>query len=397
MIIREDYLKKIRGFYDIDLIKVITGVRRCGKSVLLKQIADEVRAKGIDDNHIIFVNMEFQEFSHLSNAQKLNDFIEQKMIDDKKYYLFFDEIGNVAEWEKVINSFKAKYAEKVSIFITGSNSNLLASELATHIAGRYVAFKILPFSFKEVLTYKNETQNIDDVFNDYLLWGGFPQRFSATKEDEIITYLENIYDSIVLKDIVVRNKIGNVAMLDTLLQYLLSTPAQTFSGTSIANYFKKDQRNIVPETIYNYLEHIISSYIISRVQRFDIRGKRILTRADKYYVSDLGLSHIKNLGKKIELGFYLENIVYNELIRRGYTVYVGKNDDKEIDFIAIKGNEKMYFQVAYVLADNVVDREFGAFQGIDDNYPKYVISNDKFDFSQNGIVHKNIITWLLEG
>ena len=357
MIKREKYLEKIRPFYDLDLIKVITGIRRCGKSILLTQIMDEIKEKGINENHIIYINFELQEYDVIKNANSLNKYIKNLILDDDKYYIFFDEIGNVTEWEKVVNSLNVSL--NVSMFITGSNSNLLSGELATHIAGRYVAFKLNTFSFKEVCILKNiKTREEQELcFNDYLLWGGFPQRFAFAEEREIVAYLENIYDSIVLKDIITRNKIQNIAMLDTLVQYLVSTPSQIFSGTSLAKYFEKDNRTISLETMYNYFDYITFSYIINKVQRFDVRGKKILSRSDKYYLSDLGLSHIKNLSKKIEL----------------------------------------YFQVAYILADEtVVEREFGAYSNIDDNYPKYVLSMDKFDFSQNGIIHKNIIDWLLD-
>ena len=397
MLIRENYLKKIRPFYDQDLIKVLTGIRRCGKSVLLNQIINEIKEMKIDEEHIIYINFENQDYDNIRNANTLNQYIKDKIKDSNKYYLFFDEIQNVIEWEKVINSFKATL--NVSIFITGSNSNLLSGDLATHIAGRYIAFRIQPFSFKEVCDLKqiNDKAKIEKEFQEYLLWGGFPQRFAVGEEEQLIGYLENIYDSIVLKDIVSRNKVQNINLLDSLIQYLVSTPSQTFSGTSLMKYFESDNRAFSSETIYNYFEYIVNSYIVNRVQRFDVRGKRILTRTDKYYLTDLGLSYIKNINKRVEYGAYLENIVYNELINRGYTIYTGKNGDKEIDFIATKGTEKLYFQVAYILADDtVVNREFGSYKDIDDNYPKYVLSMDKLDFSQNGIIHKNVIDWLLE-
>ena len=397
MLIRENYLKKIRPFYDQDLIKVLTGIRRCGKSVLLNQIINEIKEMKIDEEHIIYINFENQDYDNIRNANTLNQYIKDKIKDSNKYYLFFDEIQNVIEWEKVINSFKATL--NVSIFITGSNSNLLSGDLATHIAGRYIAFRIQPFSFKEVCDLKqiNDKVEIEKEFQEYLLWGGFPQRFAVGEEEQLIGYLENIYDSIVLKDIVSRNKVQNINLLDSLIQYLVSTPSQTFSGTSLMKYFESDNRAFSSETIYNYFEYIVNSYIVNRVQRFDVRGKRILTRTDKYYLTDLGLSYIKNINKRVEYGAYLENIVYNELINRGYTIYTGKNGDKEIDFIATKGTEKLYFQVAYILADDtVVNREFGSYKDIDDNYPKYVLSMDKLDFSQNGIIHKNVIDWLLE-
>lgn len=396
MIKREIYLSQIRPFYNQDLIKVITGIRRCGKSVLLNQIIDELTANNIDTNHIIYMNFENYDYIEYTNPKEFNEFIKSKIIDDKKYYLFFDEIQNVTDWEKVINSFRA--TKNVSIFITGSNSKLLSGELATHLAGRYISFRMQPFSFKEVCEIKKvNEQNKEKVFEDYLMWGGLPQRFTVGEEQQIIAYLEDIYDSIVLNDIVERNKIQNVNMLKDLIQYLISTPAQTFSGTSIVKYFENIKRPVAPETLYNYFNSITDAFIINRVQRYDIQGKKILSRLDKYYVADLGITHAKNVNKKIDLGSSLENIVYNELINRGYTVYTGRNGEKEIDFIATKTNEKLYFQVSYILADDsVIEREFGAYKGISDNYPKYVLTMDKFDFSQDGIIHKNVIDWLLE-
>lgn len=397
MIKRESYLKQIRPFYSQDLIKVITGIRRCGKSVLLNQIIEELKNNNIEKNHIIYMNFENYDYIEYTEPKKFNEYIKSKIVDDKKYYLLFDEIQNVTDWEKVVNSFKT--TKNVSIFITGSNSKLLSGEMATHLAGRYVSFRMQPFSFKEIYEMKNANeQNKEKIFDDYLKWGGLPQRFTVGEEQQIITYLEDIYDSIVLNDIIERNKIQNVNFLKDLIQYLISTPSQTFSGTSIVRYFENIKRPISAETLYNYFDSITDSYIINRVQRYDIQGKKILSRLDKYYVADLGITHAKNVNKKIDLGASLENIVYNELINRGYTVYTGRNAEKEIDFIATKTNEKLYFQVAYILADDaVVEREFGAYKGIEDNYPKYVLTMDKFDFSQDGIIHKNVIDWLLEG
>lgn len=396
MIKREKYLKKIRPFYSQDLIKVITGIRRCGKSVLLNQIIEELKENNIDKNHIIYMNFENYDYIEYTNPKEFNNLMNSKIKDNEKYYLFFDEIQNVTDWEKVINSLKA--TKNVSIFITGSNSRLLSGELATHLAGRYISFGMQPFSFKEVCELKDvDEQDQEKAFEDYLIWGGLPQRFTVGQEEQIIAYLENIYDSIVLNDIIERNKIQNVNILKDLIQYLISTPAQTFSGTSIVKYFENIKRPLAPETLYNYFNNITDSFIINRVQRYDVQGKKILSRADKYYVADLGITHAKNMNKKIDLGASLENIVYNELINRGYMVYSGRNGEKEIDFIATKTNEKLYFQVSYILADeSVVNREFGAYKGIEDNYPKYVLSMDKFDFSQDGIIHKNVIEWLLE-
>ena len=397
MIKREKYLKKIRGFYDQDLIKVITGIRRSGKSTLLNQIIDELKDNGTKNDKIIYINFEDIDMSFIKNDIDLNSYIKKRIKGKEKYYLFFDEIQNVKDWEKAINSFKA--TKNVSIFITGSNSNLLSGELATLLAGRYVSFRIQPFSFKEVLEVKNLNNNefIEKEFEEYMKWGGMPQRFAFKEEIEIKNYLMDLYDSIVIKDIVSRYKIKDVELLNRILEYLMSTPAQQFSVTNIVNYLKNENRNCSNETIYNYLSYIENSFIMNKAKRYDIKGKKVLSTNDKYYLTDLGLGQVKSSNKTKGIGSVLENIVYNELIDRGYEVLVGKTDSSEIDFIASYFDEKVYIQVAYILADeSVVEREFGVFRTIEDNYPKYVLTMDKTDFSQNGIIHKNIIDWLLE-
>lgn len=397
MIIRENYLKKIRGFYDKDLIKVITGIRRSGKSTLLKQIINELKANNISEKRIIYINFEDIEMSFIKNDIDLNEYVKKQIKTDEKYYLFFDEIQNIINWEKAINSFKA--TKNVSIFITGSNSNLLSGELATLLAGRYVSFKIQPFSFKEVCELKKleSKEEIESGFEDYIKWGGMPQRFQFENESEIKNYLMDLYDSIVVKDIISRYKIKDIELLNKVLEYLMSTPAQIFSITNIVNYLKNENRNCSNETLYNYLSYITNSFIMNKAKRYDIKGKRVLATNDKYYLTDLGLGQVKSTTQMKGKGSVLENIVYNELLNRGYEVLVGKSDSTEIDFIASYFEEKIYIQVAYILADDeVVKREFGAFKEIEDNYPKYVLSMDKFDFSQNGIIHKNLIDWLLE-
>ena len=397
MIKREEYLKRIRGFYDQDLIKVITGIRRSGKSTLLKQIIDELKAKGIPEERIIYINFEDIDMSFIKNDMDLNSYIKKQMTKKEKYYLFFDEIQNVVNWEKAINSFKA--TKNVSIFITGSNSNLLSGELATLLAGRYVSFQMQPFSFKEVCELKDiqNREEIEKEFEDYMKWGGMPQRFYFHNEQEIKNYLMDLYDSIVVKDIASRYNVKDIELLNRILEYLMSTPAQQFSVTNIVNFLKNENRSCSNETLYNYLSYITNSFIMSRAKRYDIKGKKVLSTNDKYYLTDLGLGQVKSSAKMKGLGNILENIVYNELINRGYEVLVGKSDSSEIDFIASYFDEKIYIQVAYILADDdVIEREFGAFKDIQDNYPKYVLTMDKLDFSQNGIIHKNIIDWLLE-
>lgn len=397
MVIRERYLNVIRPFYDQELIKVLIGIRRSGKSVILTQIIDELKNNGIDENHIVYMNFEDFDYEKYTDPKKLNCYIKEKIVDDEKYYIFFDEIQNVNSWEKVVNSLRA--TKNTSIFITGSNSDLLSGDLATHIAGRYVSFKITPFTFREVcalleVTDKNE---IVDLFRDYMRWGGMPQRFMQMDDISRKTYLNDIYDSIIIKDIVKRFNIKDIDLLNRIVTYILTTPSQTFSPESLKKYFESESRGVSLETLYNYLDYIIKASLISKVERYDVRGKRILTGKYKYYLTDLGFTNILSEGKKEQIGAYLENIVYNELIARGYHVNIGNLENGEIDFIATRFEEKIYIQVAYILSDeSVVEREFGAYRNIEDNYPKYVISMDQFDFSQNGIIHKNIIDWLLD-
>ncbi len=395
MLKREKYLKDIRPFYDEDLIKVITGIRRCGKSTLLGQIVDEIHEK-ISDEHIIYINFEDVTYSDIKNFKDLNNYILNLMKDNKKYYLFFDEIQNIEEWEKTINSLKA--TKNVSIFITGSNSDLLSGDLATLLSGRYISFKMLPFTFNEVCILKGK-EKVEDLFFNYLKWGGMPQRFRFDDEKQIRAYLSDVYDSIVMKDIIKRFKINDIDLFSRIVEYIMTTPSQVFSADNLALYFKNnDNRVVSKETIYNYLEYMCKGLLISKVDRYDVRGKRILNGKYKYYLMDLGLGRIMNTSKKEQLGAYIENIVYNELIYRGYDVKIGTLDNGEIDFIALKDGKKEYYQVCYQIGDDdkVWEREFGIYKDIADNYPKYVISTDKFDLSQDGIIHKNIITWLLE-
>lgn len=397
MIKRENYLNKIRGFYHSDLIKVITGIRRCGKSVLLMQIMDELRQAGIAESQIVYINFEDYDYSFIRTGKDFHEYVKAKIVTDKRYYLFFDEIQVVPDFERVISSLRMKF--NTSIFITGSNGKLLSGELATFLSGRYVSFSVYPFSFKEMcelkgIAYENAT---DELLTDYMIWGGLPQRFLLENEDQTKTFLRDVYDTIVLRDIVQRAGIKDVDLFGRIIEYMVCNPSQTFSPKSMSDYFLSIDRKVSKETIYNYLEHITASLIMNRVSRYDIRGKRILTKMDKYYLTDAGLGRVRNPGFKLEMGALLENVVYNELLIRGYDVYVGKTRNGEIDFVAIKDNQKEYYQVAYYLYDeNVIEREFGDYSGVPDNYPKYVLSFDKMDFSRDGIIHKNITKFLLE-
>lgn len=395
MIKREKYLSLIREFYDKDIIKIITGIRRCGKSVILNQIIAELKEQGIPANHIIYVNFEDVNYANINDFMKLNDYVLSKIQDKDKYYLFFDEIQLVKNWERAINSFKATL--NVSIFVTGSNSNLLSGEFATLLSGRYVSFKVAPFNFKEVIELKNlkTKEEIKNEFLEYILWGGMPQRFEFTSKEAMRVYLQDLFNSIVLKDIVKRYNIKNITVFERIMEYLVTNPSQVFSPKNMLKEFEKEEVPISSKTVYECLDYAESSMLMTKVSEYDIRGKRILSRKDKYYLTDLGLGQVLNTNKRVQYGAYLENIVYNELIYRGYDVNIGNNNGKEIDFVATKYKNREYYQVCYSLNEENIDREFGAFNGIEDNYPKYVISMDDLDFSQNGIIHKNIIDWLL--
>lgn len=397
VITREVYLERIRPFYHMDLIKVITGIRRCGKSVLLMQIMQELISEGTKENHIVYINFEDYDYSFIRTGTDLHEYIKGKIEDEEKYYIFCDEIQLIPEFERVVNSIRMKFG--ASIFITGSNGKLLSGELATFLSGRYVSFYIQPFSFKEVCEIRGleKTEVTEEVLQDYMIWGGLPQRFLMQDEEQTKTFLRDVYDTIVLKDIVQRAGIKDMDLFNRVMEYLVCNPSQIFSITSLSNYFLSVDRKVSKETIYNYLEHITASLIMKKASRYDIRGRRILTKMDKYYLTDLGIGRIRNSGFKLEMGALLENVVYNELISRGFEVFVGKTTRGEVDFVTIRGQEKAYYQVAYYLYDQkVIDREFGAFLDVPDNFPKYVISFDKMDFSREGIIHKNVIDFLLE-
>ena len=397
MIKREIYLTKIREFYHLDLIKVLTGIRRCGKSTLLKQIIEEIKESGVKEDHIIYINFEDISFSSIRSYLDLNTYVKEKIVDEEKYYLFFDEVQMVLDWEKAINSFRATL--NVSVFVTGSNSKLLSGELATLLSGRYVTFKIAPFSFKEVVLLKeiSDRRDIEDAFDDYLLWGGLPQRFEMKTLDGTKTYLRDVFDAIVLKDIVKRHNIKNINLFERVVEFLVTNPSQVFSTSNMVLVFEKEGIPVSTKTIYQCLDYAEEAYLMQKISSYDIRRKRILARKDKYYLTDLGLGQILNVNKKAQFGAYLENIVYNELVARGYNVSIGNNNGREIDFIAVRHNELEYYQVCFTLAEeSTKEREFGAYENIQDNYPKYIISMDKLDYSWKGIIHKNIIDWLLE-
>ena len=396
MLKREMYLSRIRGFYDSDLIKILVGIRRCGKSVILKQIMNELKEQGIDKEHIIYVNFEIIEFEDLQDYKKLNKYIKDKIIDEKKYYVFLDEIQKVDKFEEVVNSLRASI-DNISIFITGSNSKLLSNELSTVLSGRYVLFNIYPLNYKEFIELTGKEGKSDETFWDFVKWGGLPNRIQFTDEINIKDYLHSVFDSIILRDVVDRLGLKDTVLFNLLLQYIVDITGREFSAENVIKFLKNEGKSVSTETIYIYLDALCRALMMRKIYRYDIHGKAILKTLNKYYMTDLGIAQIKNNNFEINKCFAIENVVYNELLTRGYDVYIGKTNEGEIDFIATNDEEKLYFQVAYLLeSDKVQTREFGAFKEIEDNYPRYVLSLDKANFSRNGIIHKNIIDWLLE-
>ena len=399
---RELYLEKIRPYYDIDIIKVLTGMRRSGKSIILKQIMDEIISTSkVSKDHIIYINFEDFAYEEIKTAKLFYELVKSKMIDDEKYYMFFDEIQHVSEFEKVIASFKATC--NCSIFITGSNSKLLSGELATLLVGRTVEFKILPFSYKESCDYlelNGVNVNHDEFFYNYLEFGGLPQRFDFKSPDATLKYLKEHYQGICEKDIFKKNSSIEKYKFNAICSYVLANAGKEFSAENVMNFYNSnnqaEKKEIEKKTIYNYLEKMEKAFLISRVQRFNIAGKEILKTKEKQYAMDMGLRIIQTNTVHFEDTFFLENIIYNELIVRDYEVFVGKTYKGEVDFVAIKGNKKCFIQVAYLLASQAtIDREFDAFLPISDASPKYVLSLDKMDMSRNGIAHINIIDFLL--
>ena len=393
---RETYLEQIRPYYESDIIKVITGVRRAGKSILLDTIKDELKEKGVDEKHIIYMNFEDLDFDYIVDAADLNKEIKSRMNDDRKYYIFLDEIQHIDQFEKALASFRATL--NVSLFVTGSNSALLSGELATLLTGRTVEFEILPFSFYEMKMFFELNGKVfsDDLFMDYLKWGGFPLRFDYDEEVSVHRYLSNLYESIVNRDIVGKTKSADKKAFMDISLYILANAGKELSIDNIIETYKKENRDISRRTVYNYLERIKKAYLIHGVGRYNIVGKSALSNKEKQYAIDMGFRTINTNTINYEDTFFLENIIYNELITRGFTVYAGKTYKGEIDFVAIRNGKKCFVQVAYLLAsEDTIRREFGAYDKITDASPKYVMSLDKIDMSHNGIIHVNIIDFLL--
>lgn len=392
-------MKRIRPFIGTELIKVMTGIRRCGKSVMLELIKLELIDSGVNPAQFISINFEDMRYVHLQTAKALHEEITRRAAEiGGKVYLFFDEIQEVKEWEKCVNSLRV--ALDCDIYITGSNARLLSGELATYLGGRYVEFVIYPFSFAEFLDlYRSagSDEPVQKCFQKYLLSGGMPYLANIGYADEASKqYLCDLFNSVQLKDIVKRNKIRDVDLLERIIAYVMANVGNPFSATSLARFLKNEQRTVAPETILNYIKYCCDAYLFYQVKREDLQGKQILASNEKYYIADHGIREAVYGGNTRDINLILENIVYLELLRRGYKVTVGRTGDKEVDFVCANRGEKLYVQVAYLLAsDETIQREFGAYDNICDNYPKYVVSLDEFDMSRNGIKHRNIRDFLL--
>ena len=397
MIIREAYISQIVPLIDKNLIKVLTGVRRSGKTVLLSQIQDYLLKNGRSKSQIINISLESKKNKKFKDGDVLYEYLIsacEKL--NAKAYIFLDEIQVVSGWEEVVSSLLVDI--DCDVYITGSNSKLLSGELATLIAGRYIQIHVYPFTLseaKQMLEQNGKFKSDEVLFQDYLKYGGLPMRFSL-EEISLEAYLSDTYDAIVVKDIIQRNNIKDTNLLNIILAFLMDNIANPFSARSIVAALKQEGINTTVETVIAYIDYIKKAMVVYSAQRYDIKGKKLLTTNEKYYTVDLGLRNCVKASGEIDYNKLYENIVYLELLYRGYDVKVGKTDDYEIDFVAYKGSDTLYVQVCYLLASTeTVEREFGNLERIKDNYPKYVISGDLPDFSRNGIKHYNIIKFLL--
>ena len=401
MINRESYLQKLRQLKDQNVIKVITGIRRSGKSTLLEAFKNELLANGVDKKNIIFLNFEERENLHLVDWTILYDEIKQTFSNDNKHYVFLDEVQVITDFEKLVNALFTQ--KNIDLYVTGSNAYLLSSELATLLTGRYIAINVQPYSFSEYLIALKNEKNTDRLFRNYINSSSFPEAVTLAQRNENLAndYLQSIYDTVVIKDIAQRFKLRNLDNLHRVISFVFDSVGSYISSTNIAEALNKNSnKTISHNTIIKYLEYLTKSYIIYPASRYDIKGKELLTTNHKYYLVDLGLKNVVTTNKyDVDLGRKLENVVYFELLRRGGKVYVGKNNDKEIDFVVQKpNNERSYYQVAFTVNDEkTFEREISAFRNIRDNYPKFLLTLDFDTTNIEGIQKINVIDWLLNG
>ena len=402
MIPRERYMRQIRNFMDKPVVKVLTGVRRSGKSALLLLTTRELKNRGIPRENIIHINFESLKYEPLKDFRLLYEEISRRAENASgRVYILLDEIQEVLDWEKAVNSLRVDF--DCDIYITGSNAKLLSGELATLLAGRYVEIHVYPLDFKEYLDFARENPeeakyDKQQNFADFIRYGGLPGVHQMKWEQEpLMQYLTDIYNSVLLKDVIQRYKIRDTALLESIAIYLMDNIGNTFSAKTISDFLKSQGRKLSTETVYNYLKALEDAFLVHKVPRFDIKGKRLLETQEKYYLSDLGLRHAIIGYRDNDISGVLENVVYLELLRRGYSVKIGKQGAAEVDFVADKGDDRLYVQVCYVLTDENTEREFAPLEAIADNYEKVVISTDSLmSFNRGGIKQKNILDFLLE-
>lgn len=397
------YMNQLAKYIDTPVIKIITGIRRCGKSYLLKLLSEELERKGVKQERIIRIDFESLTFYTYRDYKSLYDFVMNKTQGlEGKIYILIDEIQEVAEWEKAIRSFTVDL--DCDVYLTGSNAHLLSSELATYLSGRYVELQLYPLSFIEHLDFYDidvkDSQKVEAAFYDYLKYGGFPGLYRLPEDDDIkIQYIKGIYNSVVLKDVIQKNNIRDPELLERILFYIMDNIGQIFSAKKLADYLKSQGRKVSIESVYNYINALSEAMILFTARRYDIKGKKVLDRMEKYFLADLGLRYAMIGYRSNDISQMLENVVFMELLRRGYSVYVGKEGDREVDFIATKGDEKQYIQVTYILAsEDVIEREYGPLRQIEDNYKKTVISLDKIPVGmKDGIEWINLIDFMKRG
>lgn len=395
MIIRPNYLEKIKPFIDVKLVKILAGIRRCGKSTILEMLKQELLSQGIDENHIIIRKYSNEDYDKSFTSKKMYEELKSLIIDNKKYYFLLDELQEITGWEKVINTLLENY--NTDIYVTGSNSRLMSSEISTYLTGRYITIPVYTLSFKEYLAFKNNTNKSNkELLQDYIRYGGFPL-VASSNFDEKSTYsiVEDIYNSVVIKDIVNRHSIANIDLFNRVVRFIVENVGKTFSANSIVNFLKTERRTISVESIYNYLEWLEKAFVIYRCKRYDLQGKSILKTQEKFYLADQSIKYSLYGFNPTSIASTIENIVFFELKRRGFDVYIGKNADKEIDFVATSRNDKIYIQVCKELPKEF-DKQIENLMKIKDNYPKLVVTLDDYACGNiNGIKIVHLIDFLL--
>ena len=395
MIIRPNYLEKIKPFIDVKLVKILAGIRRCGKSTILEMLKQELLSHGIDENHIIIRKYSNEDYDKSFTSKKMYEELKSLIIDNNKYYFLLNELQEINGWEKVINTLLENY--NTDIYVTGSNSRLMSSEISTYLTGRYITIPVYTLSFKEYLAFKNNTNKSNkELLQDYIRYGGFPL-VASSNFDEKSTYsiVEDIYNSVVIKDIVNRHSITNIDLFNRVVRFIVENVGKTFSANSIVNFLKSERRTISVEAIYNYLEWLEKAFVIYRCKRYDLQGKSILKTQEKFYLADQSIKYSLYGFNPTSIASTIENIVFFELKRRGFDVYIGKNADKEIDFVATSRNDKIYIQVCKELPKES-DREIENLMEIKDNYPKLVVTLDDYACGNiNGIKIVHLIDFLL--